>query len=221
MPPIAPVVLEGAHVRLEPLTLAHLDALAALGAGHAEDYRLTSVPVEAAGMQGYLASALAQATAGTALPFATLAVESREVLGSTRFCNAEFWSWPEGHPLRRPPGVPDAVEVGYTWLAPGAQRTAVNTEAKLLMLRHAFEAWEVHRVTLKTDVRNARSRAAIERLGAHLDGVLRAAVPASDGGIRDTAYYSLLRAEWPAACARLMERLARGGSPPPHGAASP
>jgi N-acetyltransferase len=221
MQPMRPVVLEGTHIRLEPLALGHLEALAALGARHAEDYCLTSVPGDAAGMHGYLASALAQANAGTALPFATLDLQSRQVLGSTRFCNAEFWSWPEGHPLRRPPGVPDAVEVGYTWLAPGAQRTAVNTEAKLLMLRHAFEAWEVHRVTLKTDVRNARSRAAIERLGARLDGVLRAAVPASDGGIRDSAYYSLLRAEWPEARARLMERLARGGSPPPRGAASP
>jgi N-acetyltransferase len=220
MEPVHPVVLEGAHVRLEPLSLEHLAPLAAIAARHQESYRLTSVPAEAAGMQEYLAAALAQASAGTALPFATLDVSSHQVLGSTRFWGLEFWSWPTGHPLRRPAGVPDAVEVGYTWLAPEAQRTAVNTEAKLLMLGHAFEVWQVHRVTLKTDVRNARSRAAIERLGARLDGVLRAAGPAGDGGIRDVAYYSLLRVEWPAARARLSARLARGAAPPPPVAAS-
>jgi RimJ/RimL family protein N-acetyltransferase len=86
----------------------------------------------------------------------------------------------------------------------------VNTEAKLLMLAHAFEVWEVHRVTLKTDVRNARSRAAIERLGASLDGLLRAASPAADGAVRDTALYSLLASEWPAVRARMRARLERG-----------
>jgi RimJ/RimL family protein N-acetyltransferase len=141
------------------------------------------------------------------LPFATVQRSSGAVVGSTRFWSLEFWPWPENHPLRRPPGVPDAVEIGYTWLAPEVQRTALNTEAKLLMLTHAFEQWAVHRVSLRTDVRNARSRAAIERLGARLDGVLRAASPAMDGGIRDTASYSLLANEWPATRARLTLRL--------------
>ena len=159
-------------------------------------------------MADYLALAFAQAQARTGLPFATVECASGTVVGSTRFWNLEYWSWPAGHPLRRPEGVPDAVEIGYSWLAPEAQRTAVNTEAKLLMLAHAFEAWQVHRVTLKTDVRNARSRAAIERLGARLDGVLRAATPASDGGLRDTAWYSLLRSEWPEVRERLAARLA-------------
>lgn len=210
MEPIRPVVLEGKHVRLEPLGPHHRPALAAIAARHRETYRLTAVPAEPEGMVDYVESVLAQARAGAALPFATVDRARETVVGSTRFWNLEFWTWAPGHPMQRPPGVPDAVEIGYTWLAPEAQRTALNTEAKLLMLAHAFEKWEVHRVTLKTDVRNARSRAAIERLGARLDGIVRAAVPAADGGIRDTALYSLLAGEWPEARDRLRSRLARG-----------
>ncbi len=208
METVRPLVLEGTHVRLEPLSWEHLRPLSAIVARHRETYRLTSVPAEAEGMAGYLEVAFAQAQANTALPFATVERAQGTVVGSTRFWNLEYWSWPEGHPLRRPEGVPDAVEIGYSWLAPEAQRTAINTEAKLLMLAHAFETWQVHRVTIKTDVRNARSRAAIERLGARLDGVLRAATPASDGGIRDTAWYSLLASEWPEVRQRLTDRLA-------------
>jgi N-acetyltransferase len=210
MEPIRPIVLDGKHVRLEPLALHHRAPLAAIVARHRETYRLTAVPAEPEGMADYVESVLAQARAGTALPFATVDRARDSVVGSTRFWNLEFWTWAPGHPMQRPPGVPDAVEIGYTWLAPEAQRTPINTEAKLLMLAHAFETWEVHRVTLKTDVRNARSRAAIERLGARLDGVVRAAVPAADGGIRDTALYSLLAREWPEARDRLRARLARG-----------
>jgi len=209
MEPIRPVVLEGKHVRLEPLGPHHRPALAAIAARHRETYRLTAVPAEPEGMVDYVESVLVQARAGAALPFATVDRARETVVGSTRFWNLEFWTWAPGHPMQRPPGVPDAVEIGYTWLAPEAQRTALNTEAKLLMLAHAFEKWEVHRVTLKTDVRNARSRAAIERLGARLDGIVRAAVPAADGGIRDTALYSLLAREWPEARDRLRKRLAR------------
>jgi N-acetyltransferase len=98
--------------------------------------------------------------------------------------------------------------VGATWLAHDAQRTALNTEAKLLMLSHAFEQWGVHRVTIKTDVRNARSRAAIERLGARLDGVLRGHSPSATGTVRDTACYSIVNAEWSAVRAGLEARLA-------------
>ncbi len=222
MEPVRPVCLEGTYVRLEPLSLLHLAPLAAIAARARETYRLTSVPEDASGMADYLDIAFAQASAGTALPFATIERARGVVVGSTRFWSLEFWSWPAHHSLRRPQGVPDAVEIGYSWLAPEAQRTAINTEAKLLMLAHAFERWEVHRVTLKTDVRNARSRAAIERLGARLDGVLRAASAASDGGIRDTANYSLLASEWPEARMRLTARLrAAAGAVARPGAASP
>src|SRR4029079_11849394 len=100
-----------------------------------------------------------------------------EVVGSTRFCNIERWDWRAGNPLRRDI---DAVEIGWTWLTPAAQRSAVNTEAKLLMLTHAFEVWRVHRVTLKTDERNARSRAAIARIGAPFEGVPRVHPAAHD-----------------------------------------
>ena len=122
----------------------------------------------------------------------------------------DYWPAESPSPLVRPPGVPHGVEIGHTWLAAAAQRTALNTEAKLLMLGHAFERWEVLRVTLKTDARNVRSRTAIERLGACFDGILRAAMLAADGGPRDTAYYSILAAEWPEVRRRLEAKLARG-----------
>jgi len=121
------------------------------------------------------------------------------VVGSTRFGNLERWTRGEDRI--------DAVEIGWTWLTPSAQRTVVNTEAKLLMLGHAFESWRVHRVTLKTDARNARSRAAIERLGAKLDGLLRAHMPATDDTLRTSAVYSILAGEWPEVRARLIARL--------------
>jgi RimJ/RimL family protein N-acetyltransferase len=107
-------------------------------------------------------------------------------------------------------GRPDVVEIGATWLAASAQRTPVNTEAKLLMLTHAFETWEVHAVRFCTDRRNDRSRRAIERLGCTLDGILGAERPGPDGTIRDSAYFSLLAEEWPAAKQRLSDRLAAG-----------
>jgi RimJ/RimL family protein N-acetyltransferase len=106
-------------------------------------------------------------------------------------------------------GFADAVEIGWTWLAASAQRTGINTEAKRLMLGHAFEVWEVHRVTLKTDARNQRSRAAIERLGAKLDGLLRGHMPAYDGEVRTSAVYSIVRDEWPAVRVRLDELVRR------------
>jgi RimJ/RimL family protein N-acetyltransferase len=211
MEALSPVLLEGTHVRLEPLSPLHLGPLSAIAARPRETYRLTSVPEDASAMSEYLDIAFGQARTGLGLPFATVERAGGAVVGSTRFWNLEFWNWPKGQPRRRPEGIPDAVEIGYSWLAPEAQRTAINTEAKLLMLAHAFEVWEVHRVNLRTDVRNARSRAAIERLGARLDGVLRTHTPAADGGIRDTATYSLLASEWPAARERLTARLRAAG----------
>jgi RimJ/RimL family protein N-acetyltransferase len=129
------------------------------------------------------------------------------VVGSTRFCNVERWRWYDGAE-RRPPGGVDAVEIGFTWLARAAQRTGLNTEAKYLMLRHAFEAWRVHRVQLKTDARNQRSRDAIARLGATFEGVLRSDRPSIEDGLRHTALYSVVEAEWPPVLARLEGLLA-------------
>lgn len=190
-----PVTLEGRLVRLEPLAPSHLEGLlAAANADPAETFPYTWVPREREGTSRWIDDALALAAAGRAIPFATVAAADGRVLGSTRFGNLERWDWLRPPPDPRPL---DAVEIGWTWLGRPAQRTGANTEAKLLMLRHAFGALGVRRVTLKTDARNARSRAAIERLGAHLDGLLRAHLPASDGGARTSAVFSILEAEWP------------------------
>jgi RimJ/RimL family protein N-acetyltransferase len=201
----------GRHVRLEPLTLDHAGALLEIARRGRESFALTFVPSDEPAAHRYVELALAEQAAGRAVAFATIDAVTGRVVGTTRFLNIEHWVWPPGHALQRPPERPDVVEIGATWLEPAAQRTGVNTEAKLLMLTHAFEVWEVHRVTLMTDARNARCREAILRLGARHDGVLRAARPAADGALRDTAVYSILRAEWPACKAALLLR-ARGVS---------
>ena len=206
-PRVAPVTLEGRHVRLEPLALANTPALTTAAGGPRDTYRFTLVPPDLGAMRAYIESALADQAAGRALPFATVSRASGQVVGSTRFGNIEFWPWPAGNVHQRGAERPDVVEIGWTWLAAAAQRTPLNTEAKLLMLAHAFETWRVHAVKLNTDARNARSRAAIERIGARFDGVLRAHRPAADGGIRDTAAFSLLETEWPMAKTRLLARL--------------
>jgi RimJ/RimL family protein N-acetyltransferase len=195
-------------VRLEPLARAHVPALlAAATSGSRETYGLTTVPASAEDAERYVDEALALHAQGRALPFATLDAKTGRVVGSTRYLNVEFWAWPPGNPLQRGENLPDVVEIGATWLAPAAQRTAINTEAKLLMLTHAFEVWRAHRVSLMTDARNMRSRNAILRLGARHDGVIRAARVATDGGIRDTAAFSILEAEWPGVKAGLQARL--------------
>jgi RimJ/RimL family protein N-acetyltransferase len=201
-----PITLEGKLVRLESLTLQHLSTLLALAG--LEDYLYTTVPKSEVGMWRYIQAALDEQTQGQALPFAMVDKEGNCVVGSTRFMTFEYWPWPEDNPHYHP-HRPDAVEIGHTWLAPQAQRTGLNTEAKLLMLHHAFEVFQVRRVTLKTDARNLRSRQAIERLGAHFDGILRAHRPAADGGIRDSAMFSILAEEWPMVKARLLGLLAQ------------
>jgi RimJ/RimL family protein N-acetyltransferase len=212
MEPVTPVTLQGRHVRLEPLGAAHLDGLQAIIEGPRDTFGLTPVPRNRSELEAYVATALEEQRRGAALPFASLDARSGRVLGTTRFGAIEYWAIPPGSDVGRPPGVPHAVEIGWTWLAPDVQRTAANTEAKRLMLAHAFERWEVFRVTLKTDARNARSRAAIERIGARLDGIIRAHSAAADGGVRDAALYSMLAREWPDARERLDARLARGSA---------
>lgn len=204
---IEEVTLEGRYVRLEPLRLAHVSGLCAAAAASRETYRYTGVPSGEDEMRRYVEGALALRRQSQALPFATVDRRSGEVKGSTRFGNIEFWTWPPGNPNQRGADLPDAVEIGWTWLAADAQRTGLNTEAKLLMLTHAFEAWRVHRVRLMTDARNARSRDAILRIGARFDGILRAHTAGADGTVRDSAAYSILEAEWPSAKAALTARL--------------
>jgi RimJ/RimL family protein N-acetyltransferase len=204
---VTPVVLEGRWVRLEPLTVEHAAALLRAASGPRETYGLTLVPDTLAEAAAYIETALREEAARRSLPFATVDRATGRVVGSTRFLNIEYWTWPAGNAHQRGAERPDVVEIGATWLAAAAQRTPINTEAKLLMLTHAFDRWRVHRVSLMTDARNERSRTAILRLGARFDGVLRAARPASDGAIRDTAAFSILEAEWPAVRAKLEARL--------------
>lgn len=192
------ITLEGRLVRLEPLAQEHVPALVQAATQSRETYRLTDVPSDESGMRRYVDRALSERAGGSAVPFAVVDRVRDRVVGSTRFGNITFWDWPADNPHQRGEHLPDVVEIGWTWLAPEAQRTGINTEAKQLMLTHAFEVWMVHRVSFRTDSRNARSRASIERLGAQFDGVIRAASIAYDGAIRDTAYYSILDSEWPA-----------------------
>jgi RimJ/RimL family protein N-acetyltransferase len=191
-----PLLLAGNHIRLEPLELRHVDGLVAASAGDAELYRWSPVPQTKDDAVRYIEQALSWRDAGTAISFATLRATDGLVIGSTRFFNLERWAWPAGHP-RHGRDFPDACEIGYTWLSRSAIRTAANTEAKLLMLAHAFEVWQVFRVCLHTDVRNLRSRAAMERIGCKFEGILRAHRMAADFIARDSARYSIIAAEWP------------------------
>lgn len=202
------IVLEGRDVRLEPLAERHAEGLAAAAAAALDPslYQWTFVPQGHAATLAYIQAARAARAAGTAVPFATVRRSDGAILGSTRFAALERWEWPAGHG-RHGGGTPDVCEIGYTWLSAAALRTAANTEAKLLMLTHAFEVWDVLRVCLKTDVRNTRSRAAIERLGGRLDGILRAHMLGAGGTVRDSAWYSILASEWPAVRQQLHARL--------------
>ena len=144
-------------------------------------------------LEDYVEKALAERDAGTAMPFATVDIASGEVVGCTRYGNAD-------PPNRR-------VEIGWTFVSPALQRTRVNTEAKYLMLRHAFEVWQCIRVELKTDALNAKSRTAILRLGAKEEGLLRNHMIVAGGRIRDTVYFSITAAEWPAVSKQLATKL--------------
>jgi N-acetyltransferase len=203
---LTPLTLEGSVVRLEPLARSHAEGLAAAAAEDRSSYGYTWVPDGAVACREFIETALGNQADGVAMPFAVRRRADLAIVGSTRFLDLEVFVWPPGSgpgPVPSDDRPPTVAEIGSTWYAGSAQRTAVNTECKLLMLRHAFEVWQVERMTLKTDARNQRSRAAIERLGARFDGVLRVHMPASDGTLRDTAYYSILSSEWPEVRARL------------------
>ena len=193
--PLEQPVLAGKHVRLEPLEHRHIEGLLDAAADQSL-YGWTTVPSEKAAMTAYVETALAWRDAGTAVPFTTVRAADGVVIGSTRFWEIEHWSWPKGHE-RHGRNLPDVCEIGWTWLARPAVRTAANTEAKLLMLTHAFETWKVLRVCLHTDSRNERSRAAMERMGARFEGILRAHRKAVDNIPRESARYSIIAAEWP------------------------
>jgi N-acetyltransferase len=193
---VEPVVLEGAHVRLEPLSGEHVPAMCEVGLDP-ELWRWTPYEIRTpAEMRAYVEVALADQIRGAALPFVTIARATGRVIGSTRFGAIE-------RQHRR-------VEIGWTWLGRTWQRTVANTEAKLLMLTHAFETWRCIRVELKTDALNEKSRAAIERIGAVYEGIFRHHMITAAGRIRNTAYYSVIDTEWPVVKAGLERRLAGG-----------
>ncbi|MGP8258963.1 MAG: GNAT family N-acetyltransferase [Acidobacteriaceae bacterium] len=200
--------LTGTHIRLEPLDHCHVDGLAAASAIDPSLYQWSPVPQGRDQAARYIDTALAWRDAGTALPFATIRIADGVMLGSTRFFNIEHWTWPVGHSRHGLP-TPDVCEIGYTWLSLPAIRTAANTEAKILMLAHAFETWKLLAVCLHTDARNHRSAAAIERIGGKLDGILRAHRMAADFIPRDSKRFSILASEWPAVKLRLTQLLER------------
>jgi RimJ/RimL family protein N-acetyltransferase len=187
------VTLEGRHVRLEPLAMGHLDALCEVGL----DPELWAlIPVRAhtrEEMREYVETALQMRDAKSALPFATIDQTSGHVVGSTRFMNIDVAN--------------RHVEIGSTWIAKPWQRTAINTEAKFLMLRYAFETLGCLRVELKTDFLNERSRRAILRIGAKQEGIFRNHIICWNGRIRNTVWFSVIDSEWLEVKARLEERL--------------
>jgi len=201
------LVLTGRTVRLDPLGLQHVDSLLAAATADSSLYKWSVVPQTRQAMQTYIETAIALREAGTGLPFATVRIEDGAVIGATRFFDMERWSWPAGH-QRHGNAHPDVCEIGYTWLTRSAIRTPANTEAKLMMLTHAFESWLMVRVCLHTDVRNERSRAAMERIGCKFEGILRSHRMASDFTPRDSARYSITAAEWPEAKERLVKTAA-------------
>ncbi|WP_371598023.1 GNAT family N-acetyltransferase [Streptomyces sp. NBC_00564] len=203
-------VLEGALVRLEPLDRRHAADLAVAAEEDRGTYAFTWVP-RADEVDAYIDAQLGRAATGKLAPYAQIDRASGRAVGATSFWEPRSW---------RTDDQLDAIEVGFTWLSSRAQGTGLNTEAKFLLFRHAFEEWGVARVDLKTDARNSRSRAAIERTGARFEGVLRnwsrSWAPGEDGRLRDSAIYSVTAAEWPQCRARLEDRLAvipgvRGG----------
>jgi N-acetyltransferase len=192
-----PLVLAGSVVRIEPLAERHApDLLAAADDPNIWTYLPAYQPKSLGDMQAWISDALSCAAGGEQIPFAIVMLTNERAVGSTRFLE-----------IRRDAR---ALEIGWTWLATPVQRSAVNTECKLLLLRHAFEALGALRVQFKTDRRNLRSQRAIERLGAVKEGTLRKHRINHDGFVRDSVYYSIVDDEWPTVKARLLQRLAQG-----------
>jgi len=195
-------VLQGKIVRLEPLDGQHIEDLAAASSQDPTLYRWSPVPQGATNTAAYVEAALKAREEGRAMPFAIRRVSDGVVIGSSRFFDLDWWSWPAGHPSHGRK-TPDTGEIGYTWLARDAIRSGANTEAKYLMLTHAFETWQVVRICFHTDSRNERSRAALARIGGQFEGILRGHRMAADFIPRDSVRFSILASDWPAAKQRL------------------
>jgi RimJ/RimL family protein N-acetyltransferase len=190
---IEPVTLRGATVRLEPMTIGHAPALARVGL-EPDLWRWIPTPVTTADeMHAYVASALDESRRGVSLPFVIIDQASDQIIGSTRYANID--------------AIDRRVEIGWTWITSAFQRTAANTEAKLLLLTHAFETLRTNRVEFKTDALNERSRNAIKRIGAVEEGIFRKHKITASGRVRDSVYFSIIDTEWPAVKARLAKML--------------
>jgi RimJ/RimL family protein N-acetyltransferase len=194
-PWIRPVVLEGRIVRLEPLSLDHLDDLADVAFDPSLWLYTLARPIDRAGLEAWLQTALDNAEAGTEVPFATVEQASGRAIGSSRFLNI----------------VPEhrRFEIGWTWIAAAAQRTGANREAKLLQLEHGFERLGANRIEFKTDSLNEKSRTALLGIGATFEGIFRNHMVMPEGRLRHSAYYSVTREEWPDVRARLIGLLDR------------
>jgi RimJ/RimL family protein N-acetyltransferase len=193
--PLTPVSLRGSIVSLEPLAPSHAPALARVGL-EPELWRLQPRAIQSlVDMHDHVALALAERERGASLPFVILRSGDKGVIGSTRFMDIAL-------PHRR-------LEIGATWLAPSAQRTGANVEAKLLLLAHAFDTLEMQKVVFKTETLNVQSRTALLALGAVEEGVFRKHLIAESGRARDMVYFSILATEWPGVRSLLQERLAR------------
>ncbi len=199
-----PGPLRGRLVRLEPLRLEHVEGLTAASAEDRSTFGFTTVPDGADQTGEYVQGLLSGRATGDTVPFAQVRVDDGRPAGVTRYLTFRF---------REGDRLPYALEIGGTWLCPSAQGTGINIEAKLLLLGQAFDGWGVGRVDLKTDARNARSRAAIAALGATFEGILRgwqpSLVPGEEGRLRDSAMYSILDTEWAKARQSLTDRLGR------------
>jgi len=192
---MTPITLEGRHVRLVPLAHEHHAALCEVGLDP-DLWRWTGGRIDTPEeMRTYITNAMARRAAGTALPFAIVAKADECVVGSTRFGSIDE--------------VNRRVEIGWTWIAKGWQRTALNTEAKYLLLSHAFAAWDCVRVEFKTDALNEPSRRAILRIGATEEGIWRQHMVVADGRLRDSVYFSILDREWGEVKERLESLLGR------------
>ena len=185
------MTLEGRIVRLEPMSIGHLDGLMEVALDPAIWRWTIARPTDLAGLQAWMASALANRDAGTEHPWVTVDRETGRPIGSSRYLNIVL-----DH--RR-------LEIGWTWVAPAWQRRGANREAKLLMLQHAFDALGCMRVEFKTDANNEKSRAALLGIGATFEGIFRRHMVMPDGRIRDSAYYSIVDTEWPAVRESLRE----------------
>ncbi len=190
---VEPVILEGEFVRLEPLRVDHLPSLCKVGLDESL-WRLTAnIVKDETDLERYVRSAIADQMLGNAIPFVTIPKSTGTIVGSTRFGNIDTAN--------------RKTEIGWSWINPQWQRTAINTEAKLLMLTHAFEVWKCIRVELKTDVNNEQSRNAMKRIGCVEEGILRNHMITESGRFRDSVYFSIIGTEWESVKANLTSKV--------------